>query len=244
MSGTDSVGQKQKGDIMRKLLMATALAGVMSSPAWAANVALTVWTDGTDAETATGTGQAALVGSSLDGVTITVSSAKRTTGPNDLTTANISIDNTTGSIQTLNISSGANNFLGPDSKYKLTGTIGVETGTADLVGSYFVDAANTLNGQGMGALVGTNVGGFDSGSLGSTDSFSFNGTGFFSSGSLYSFGEHMTLTLAPGASVFVQGVSMEASAVPEPGTWVMMGGGFALLAALGLRKRRVPRFAV
>jgi hypothetical protein len=31
---------------------------------------------------------------------------------------------------------------------------------------------------------------------------------------------------------------------PEPSTWVMMGGGFALLAGLGLRKRRAPRFAV
>ena len=230
---------------MKKLLMATALAGVMSSPAWAANVALTLWTDGVDAETATGTGSANLVGSSLDGVTITVSSAKRTTGPNDLTTANISIDNTTGSIQTLQISSGANGFLGPDSKYKLTGTIGVETGTADLVGSYFVDPLNTLNGQGTGAIIGTNIGGFDSGLLGSTDSFSFNGTGIFGSGSPYAFAEHMTLTLAPGASVFVQGVSMEAvNGVPEPSTWVMMGGGFALLAALGLRKRRLPRFAV
>lgn len=229
---------------MKKLLMATALAGIMSSPAWAANTALTLWTDGSDAETATGVGQAALVGSSLDGVTITVSSAKRTTGPNDLTTANISIDNTTGSIQTLQISSGANGFLGPDSKYKLTGTIGVETGTADLVGSYFVDALNTLNGTGTGAIIGTNVGGFDSGLLGSTDSFSFNGSGIFGVGSPYAFAEHMTLTLAPGASVFVQGVSMEASAVPEPSTWVMMGGGFALLAALGLRKRRTPRFAV
>ena len=35
------------------------------------------------------------------------------------------------------------------------------------------------------------------------------------------------------------------NAIPEPSTWVMMGGGFALLGLLGLRKRnRTPRFAV
>ena len=54
-----------------------------------------------------------------------------------------------------------------------------------------------------------------------------------------------TITLPAGGQIVgVQRVSMDASAVPEPSTWVMMGGGFALLGLLGLRKRLVPRFAV
>ena len=49
---------------------------------------------------------------------------------------------------------------------------------------------------------------------------------------------------AGGDNVLLDSFAGTAGAVPEPSTWVMMGAGFALLAGLGLRKRRVPRFAV
>ena len=60
-------------------------------------------------------------------------------------------------------------------------------------------------------------------------SFSFNGSGVDGVTGLYGMAESLTLTLQPGAVIGVQNVSMDASAVPEPSTWVMMGGGFALL---------------
>jgi hypothetical protein len=57
--------------------------------------------------------------------------------------------------------------------------------------------------------------------------------------------ESLQLTLQPGAFVGVQSISMDASVVPEPSTWAMLGAGFALIGLLGLRKRnRTPRFAV
>jgi hypothetical protein len=232
---------------MRKLLLTSTLLAAMGvSPVLAADTAITLWNTANPvgAETAIGTGSASVLGSSLNGVTVSVSSVLRGTAPNDLTEANINIDNTTGSIQTLKIIAGANGFPGPSSLFHLTGTIGVTLGGADLTGQYFVDNTNTLNGETL-SVVGTQIGSFDSGALVGPESFSFNGFAPFSATNPYGMAEELTLTLNPGAAIFVQGVSMEAtSAVPEPGTWAMMFAGFGLLGLLGLHKRRVPRFAI
>lgn len=228
------------------LLAGTILAAI--SPAMASNVAITMWTDGSDAETAIGTGVAALTTSNLDGVTITASSSKRTTSPNDLTVSNFNIDNTTDAFQTLIVVGGANGFLGNSTLFKLTGTIGVTTGSAELVGSFFTDNSNSLNGQSTGPIAGTDIRDFDSGLLGNTDSFALP-LNTFALGSVtgpYGFAERMTLTLAPGADIFVQGVSIEAAnAVPEPKTWVLSLLGFGLLGMVGLRRRTIAeRFAL
>ena len=39
-------------------------------------------------------------------------------------------------------------------------------------------------------------------------------------------------------------IELATSAIPEPGTWAMMGVGFGLIALLGLKRKRTPRFAV
>jgi hypothetical protein len=116
-----------------------------------------------------------------------------------------------------------------------------------LTGQFFVEPTNTLNGVNTGPVVGTQIGGnFDSGLLTGPFSFSSNSPKVpFSVTGPYGMAEELQLTLQPGAFVGVQSISMDAtSAVPEPSTWVMMGGGFGLLALLRLRKRRTPRFAV
>ena len=57
----------------------------------------------------------------------------------------------------------------------------------------------------------------------------------------YGMAEKLVLTLQPGASVGVQGISMDA-VVPEPKTWAMLIIGFGLMAALGYKRARSPRF--
>lgn len=226
--------------------MTTALVGVLAGPTMAANVAITVWNAANpgDAETATGTNAAAILGSSLDGITISVSAASRATTPNGLSEGNITITNTTNTVQTLDIIAGANGFLGSATNFLLTGTIGVDSGSATLGGSFFADATNSLNGS-TTSVTGTDIGDFLSALLTGPHSFSFNGSGVDSVLGPYGMAETLTLTLQPGAIVGVQNVSMDVSGVPEPGTWAMGIAGFGLLGLLGLRrKRRTPRFAV
>lgn len=228
------------GNFKRGLLVAVGLGALMATPALAADTAITIWNtaDPLGAETGIGTGSASVLSSSLDGITVSVSSVLRQTGPNDLTEANINIDNTTGTIQTLKIIAGANGYLGPSDAFKLTGAIGVTLGGADLIGSFFTDQTNSLNGEGL-TITGTQIGTFNSGALTGPESFSFNGLGASSLVSPYGLAEELTLTLAPGASVFVQGMSMDATkAVPEPSTWAMMGIGFGFLV---WKRRRAVR---
>jgi hypothetical protein len=229
-----------------KTLTTAAILLALATPAAAADSAITIWNTSNPggAESANGTGGASILSSNLGGVTISVSSVQRGINPNDLTEANISIDNTTGSIQTIKIIAGANGYLGPSDAFTLTGAIGATLGSSELMGQFFTDQGNTLNGNSSLTVTGTQIGSFDSGLLTGPESFAFNGSGFSSLLSPYGLAEELTLTLAPGATVFIQGMSMDASAVPEPGTWAMMGAGFAFIAFLGLRKRRAPRFAV
>ena len=229
-----------------KLLTTAAILAALTTPAAAADSAITIWNTSNPggAESANGTGGASILSSNLGGVTISVSSVQRGINPNDLTEANISIDNTTGSIQTIKIIAGANGYLGPSDAFTLTGAIGATLGGSDLAGQFFTDQGDTLNGNSSLTVTGTQIGSFDSGLLTGPESFAFNGSGLSSLLTPYGLAEELTLTLAPGATVFIQGMSMDASAVPEPGTWAMMGVGFALIGFLGLRKRRVPRFAV
>jgi PEP-CTERM motif len=242
------MGVQQMRDKMGKLklgLLTGVMAFALSPSAYAApDSAIIIWNGANpaDAESALGTGGADLAVSNLDGVTVTLSTVSKGTSPNDLTEGNIGIKNTTTSTQVLHIIAGANGYVGPTDAFTLTGTIGATLGLSDLTGSFFADSANDLNGQSL-SVTGTFLNGFDSGSLTGPKSFSFNGIGVDALTGTYGLAEELTLTLAPGATVFVQGVSMDATnAVPEPSTWAMMGIGFGLVALLGLKKRKTARF--
>ena len=233
------------GKFKAAALGAVGLASLLvAAPAMAANTAIIIWNQANpgDFESAVGTGQANLVSSDFDGVSITLSRVNRLTNPNGMTEANINIDNNTDSVQVLRIIGGVNGLFGAANGFTLTGTIGGQNGVSDLVGAFFADANNTLNGQSFtpfGDLLQT----FNSGSLSGTQSFSFNGFGPDSLNGPYGLAESLTLTLQPGAGVFVQGMSMSASAVPEPKTWAMMGIGFALMGLVGFKRSRKARLA-
>jgi hypothetical protein len=126
--------------------------------------------------------------------------------------------------------------------FTLTGTIGATLGGSDLFGSFFADNTNTLNGENL-SVVGTDIGDFNSGGLNGPQSFSFNGLGLDGLTGPYGLAESLTLTLQPGARIFVQGVSMDATAVPEMKTWAMLGAGFGLMALMGLKRSRKDRLA-
>jgi hypothetical protein len=239
-----SVNNRRDKQMRNMLLSATMLASLtLVTPSLAADTAIILWNTANPggAESANGTSSATVLSSNLNGITISASSVQKTTVPADqLTEANLNIDNTTGSVETLKIIAGANMFPGSASEFALTGTIGVTSGSADLVGQYFVDNTDTLNGEAL-SVTGVGIDSFDSGSLTGPHSFAFNGTAFDSASGPYGLAEELTLTLQPGAAIFVQGVSM--TAVPEPRTWVLMGAGFGLMALLGY-KRKQQRYAI
>jgi hypothetical protein len=220
---------------MNKLLLITALAGALATPALADNIALTMWTNPLDIVTETGVGSVDLGPQNLDGVTVTLTTGNRLTLPNGLNEANINIDNTNKVAETLNVIVGANDYLGHNAEFKLSGTIITTGGAADLKGSYFVDASDTLNGQGT-SVVGTDIRNFDSLTLSGPDSFSFNGFGTDSVIGPFGMAEVLSLTLQPGAAVGVQGVAM--ISVPEPKTWALMVVGFAVMGLAALRNRK------
>ena len=229
---------------MRNILLGTTLlAGLLAaSAASAANTAIILWNGANpgDAETATGTGGAFLTATDLDGITISFSNVNRETAPNGITENNVNIINTTNTTQTLHIIAGANGFFGPSDAFGLSATILTALGKSDLSGSFFADNSNSLNGTGF-SITGTDIGDFDSGLLSGPHSFSFNSLGLDSVTGPYGLAESLTLTLQAGATIGVQSISMDASAVPEPKTWAMLILGFGMMAFMGAKKVRKDR---
>ena len=246
MSGPDSIGLKSSNWVtkMRKLLIATtALIGVIGT-AHAADTALILWNsaDPGSPETATGIGSADILTTSLGGISILASTANKDVMPNGLDASNIIIHNSDTTSQTLDFIVGANGYPGPSDKFKLSGTINLSAGGADLKGFYFADNTDTLNGT-TESVTGVQINQFDTGTLSGPQAFSFNGFGSDAVTTPYGMAEWMQLTLAPGATIGVQSVSMEA-VVPEPRTWVLSLLGFGLLGVMGFRRSRAARYAI
>jgi hypothetical protein len=220
---------------MTKVLLLSGVAAFLAvTSAKADNISLFM-ANGAATESVTGTDSASLAVQNLGGVTISLSTAVRGTNPDSLTAANINVDNTTGNPQTLSIIAAANGYAGPADNFLLTSTIGVTSGVVDFAGSFLVDPTNTLNGN----VVGTSIGTFDTGSVHGPQSVSENLTGMDAVNGPYGMAELLTLTLQPGAMVFVDGASMEAEPIPGP----VVGAGLpGIVAACGglviLRRRR------
>jgi hypothetical protein len=233
----------------RSLLAATAACALaVSSPAWAANIGLTIWNTANPggAVTATGTDNVIISTENLNGVTVEGSLGTRVTTPfNEINGAQFLIDNTTTSSQTVELAVGAVGYVGPDGKYHQSATINLQNGSADLAGGFFVDALNRQGGiSPVFPAFGVENTMFDSGSLSGPQAFSFNDLALTpNSGKLFSMGETLTLTLGAGAIVGVQGISQTASAIPELPTWAMALGGFGFFGLLGLRRQRSQRAA-
>jgi hypothetical protein len=231
------------------LLAAAALALAFAAPAHAQNTAITIWNTANPggAETDTATNIATVGPANLSGVTVETSIGTRVTSSfNEINGAQILLTNTTGSSQTIEIAVGAINYLGVDDRYHQSATINLQQGTADLAGSFFVDALDRFGGTSVSnASFGVNNFSFDSMTLDGPFAFSKNNLAIGPlSGPLYSMGETLKLTLSAGAVVGVQGISMTAAPVPEPRTWIMALLGFGLLGIIGARKAREGRFAL
>jgi hypothetical protein len=226
---------------MRLILPFVFAAAFGVSPAYAENVAIGIDNAAAsgDLQTATGTGVTTLTTVNLNGVTITGVVGQRETGPNEVSGGEFFINNTTGSTQTIDFAVGAIGYLGPDKRYSQSATINLASGSADFAGQYYVDALDRQMGKDATTTFGVENALFDSGSLTGPHAFSFNNVAFTpGSGSLYSMGETLELTLSPGASVTVDGISMTASAIPEPSTWAMLLIGFIGLAWAATGRRR------
>lgn len=75
------------------------------------------------------------------------------------------------------------------------------------------------------------------------DSFSGSNDAAFNASSPFSMTEGASLALRGGGSITGFNQSMN-TAVPEPSTWAMLGIGFGLLAFVGYKRSRGPRFAI
>jgi hypothetical protein len=234
---------------MKKYLLAAtaACALVVSSDAWAENIAIAIENAANPGGvvTASGTDNVFIGAENLSGVTVDGTIGTRSTGPNGINGAQLLITNTTGLTQTLDFAVGAIGYVGSDNEYVQSATINLQSGTADLTGGYFVDALDRqMATSDATTTFGVENATFDSLSLTGPRAFSFNNTAFTpNSGPLFSMGEVLQVTLGAGAVVGVQGISMDALAVPETSTWVMAIAGFALCGLFGYRKR-LPRYAV
>ena len=230
----------------RALLAGAGLAALLyGGPAHGANAANILWNQANPGgfESATGADGAFRAASSLGGISISFSNVNREVTPNGITENNVNIINTTGATQVLRIIAGANGFFGPSVDFGLSATILTALGTSELTGSFYAVADNALNGTTF-SVDGVDIGDFDSGLLNGPHSFSFNGSGADALFNTYGLAESLTLTLQPFAQIGVQSISMDASAVPEPKTWALMGVGFGLMALMGWKRRKGDRLAV
>jgi len=239
----DEIRALSEGKIMKRCLLAAAAASaiICASSANAENIAIGIDNAGFpgDLVTATGTDTVLIGAELLNGIEVTATLGNRTIGPNEITGANLFVNNLSSSTETLRLAVGGIDYIGSDSVYKQTATISIAAGSADLAGHYYVDSLNRQMGLDASSVFGVNNNNFDSGLLLGPQSFSFNDTAFSpKSGSPFSMGETLFLTLSPGASLTVDGISMTASAIPEMPTWAMALAGFGLFGLLGLRRQR------
>jgi hypothetical protein len=164
--------------------------------------------------------------------------------PNELQLSSSNIENLSGAPITISLVAGDNNFVGPVTFIRDSGSLtfnnAVGSGPSSL--SFFADplnaqGANPLNTP--GSLLETVTGTPTT----NPDSFAGSNIAAFSALGPFSMTESASLALTTGGSITGFNQAME-TGVPEPKTWAMLGVGFALMAALGFRRRRSARFAL
>ena len=161
--------------------------------------------------------------------------------------SNLTITNTSNTTQTLVFAASQNGFVGPVGRVSMSGSGTFDNaigGSGSL--SFHGDPNNALGANTATDTPGTLL--FNPSTSVTTDPQAFSGNDImaaFNAAGPFSMTLDYTITLPAGGQIVGLESAMTASAVPEPSTWVMMGGGFALLSLLGLRKRnRTPRFAI
>lgn len=164
--------------------------------------------------------------------------------PDQLELSSSNIVNESGKPITISLVAGDTSFTPPVSFIRDSGslTFNSAVGSSASSLSFFADHANTQGANPLntpGTLLETVSG------TPTTDPDSFSGSNLkaFSATSPFSMTESASLNLIAGGSITGFNQAME-SGVPEPRTWAMLGIGFGLLGWMGLKRRRVARFAI
>jgi hypothetical protein len=197
-----------------------------------------------DTVTESGTNKVVVGPQNFDGITTSSSFATRTeTFKSDLTTGVIDVTNTAGVGQTFNMIVGANDFSGFAFDFSFAGRYLASAGVYDLQGSFFTNSFDSLNGLST-TVTGDDFSDFDTGLMTGPHADSFSGSAInWTVQGDYGVAGRLSLFLSPGASVTIDGFSIEDQAVteppaiPEPTTWVMLIVGFGMMALL----RRVTK---
>jgi hypothetical protein len=186
------------------------------------------------------------VDTTVGGAFVEVTLAQSAFGnPDVLQLSSSNIINESGAPITITLLASDTNFVPPVKSILESGSLTFN----DAVGStasmlkFWADGANAQGANPLntpGTLLDTVTG------TPTTNPDSFAGSKFsaFSSGSLFSMTEGATLNLIAGGSITGFNQSMQSAAIPEPSTWAMFIAGFAFLGFVGLKRKRMARFAV
>lgn len=242
-----------KGDIMKKLLLTTALIGGLATPA-AATLQLSIDVNGTTFSCADGqlscdqSGGAKnllVIDQTVNGVLVQVALAQSTSGSvNVLQLSSSNIVNESAIQKNIELFAGDTSFAGPVNRINDSGslTFNQAVGSAQSSLSFFADAlnrqgANPTNTPGslLEQVFGT--------PLTNPDSFSGSNFAVFLADGAFSMTEAANLNLIAGGSITGFNQSMTSSAIPEPKTWAMLGLGFLAMAFMGLKRSRKDRLA-
>jgi hypothetical protein len=178
------------------------------------------------------------------GVSFINATATSMTSPTDLlATASTNIINNSGGTASVEVTVGDTSYAAPIKFVSTTSSGTFLLSSANILGKFFIDTANTQGANSPGDTPGTLV-----------DTFPFTGPGLsyshnnfnipFSATSPFSMTMDATFTLAAGGMLNDRGQAMftTAAIIPEASTWVLMALGFAGLGYAGFRQaRQSPR---
>ena len=238
---------------MKRLLLTTALlAAVGATPAYAL-LQLSIDVNGTvfscadgqlSCDVSGGANNVLTIDQTINGVFTQITLTDSSSGELSLSAANIT--DTDGIAHSITFIASNTSFGVPVNQIEESGSLTSQTNIGGgFTASFYADP---LNGQGANPTntPGTNL--FTTSGSITTDPQAFQGNNLsaFVANSPFSMTEGVNISLNAGGVITGFDENMQSiNAIPEPSTWVMMGGGFGLLGLLGLRKRnRTPRFAV
>ena len=213
--------------MLKKLLLSTAMVGLLASPAMADAIVATARVDGT--LVATGSSLSATLdvnnqafGPDFNLNTLTINSQGSIAAPGVLSTNTFDVNQTIGGTHTLMLDILATGLMGPNALTNLLSTFSV----SGLPAGWSVTEETLINGSLLATTplfsgVSDSASAIDAAFLGNP----------FSAEVIYTVN-------SVGTGNFNGGIDISVAAVPEPATWAMVILGFAGVAFMGMRRRR------